>query len=90
MNKLNYQGKQRQSHREQDDALYGWMWGLGGGGIEEKGKKIHGQQYGDWWGEGSMRGLNVDGKKYNNIHESIKKIDQAIETNETKKGYAFQ
>ena len=38
---------------------------LGGGGIEQKGKRSHGQgrQCGDCWGEGCRRGLNGNGKK---------------------------
>ena len=40
---------------------------LGGGGIEQKGKRTcgHGQQWGDSWGAGGIRGLNGNGKKYN-------------------------
>ena len=36
----------------------------GGGGIEQKGKRTHehGQQCGDCCGEGSIRGLNCNGK----------------------------
>ena len=39
-------------------------WMLGGGGIEQKGKRTHGhgQQCGDCWGEGGIRGLNDNGK----------------------------
>ena len=39
----------------------GW---LGGGKIEQKGKKTHGhgQQCGDCLGEGTIRGLNTNGK----------------------------
>ena len=35
-----------------------------GGRIEQKGKRTygHGQQCGDCWGEGSIRGLNGNGK----------------------------
>ena len=39
---------------------------LGGdGGMEQKGKKTHGhgQQCGDCWGQGAIRGLNGNGKK---------------------------
>ena len=41
---------------------------LGGGGIEQKGKRTHGhgQWCGDCWGEGGIRGLNGNGKNYNN------------------------
>ena len=41
--------------------------GLGGGRIEQKGKRTHGhgQQCGDCWGERCKRGLNGNGKKYN-------------------------
>ena len=37
---------------------------LGGGGIEQKGKRTHGhgQQCGDGWGEEGKRGLNGNGK----------------------------
>ena len=40
----------------------GW---LGGGGIEQKGKKTHGhgKQCGDCGEHGSIRGLNGNGKK---------------------------
>ena len=40
---------------------------LGGGGIEQKGKRTHehGPQCGDYWGQGSIRELNRNGKKYN-------------------------
>ena len=40
---------------------------LGGGGIEQKGKQTHGhgQQCGDFWGMGGIRGLNGKGKTYN-------------------------
>ena len=39
----------------------GW---LGSGGIEPKGKRTHGhgQQCGDCWGEGFIRGLNGNGE----------------------------
>ena len=49
---------------EQDDCWVGWV---GGRGIEQKGERIHGHgpQCGDCWGEGGMRGLNGNGKKYN-------------------------
>ena len=47
---------------EQDDSCGGK---LGGVGIEQKGKRthVHGQQCGDCWGKGGVRGLN--GIKYN-------------------------
>ena len=37
---------------------------VGGGGIEQKGKRTHrhGQQCGDFLGEGGLRGLNGKGK----------------------------
>ena len=37
---------------------------LGGAGIEQKGKRTHGhgQQCGDCWGQGGIRGLNGNGK----------------------------
>ena len=37
---------------------------LGGGGIEQRGKRIHGhgQQCGDCWGEWGIRGLKVNVK----------------------------
>ena len=37
------------------------------GGIEQKGKRTHGhgQQCGDCWGEGVLRGLNSNGTMYN-------------------------
>ena len=43
-------------------------WGeLGGEGIEQKGRRIHGhgQQCGDCWGEAGIRGLDDNGEKYN-------------------------
>ena len=50
--------------REQMTAAVG---GLEGGGIEQKGKRTrgHGQQHGDCWVEGSIRGLIGNGGKYN-------------------------
>ena len=38
--------------------------GLGGGRIEQKGKRPHGhgQQCGDCWRGGGIRGLNANGK----------------------------
>ena len=38
--------------------------GVGGGGIERKRKRTHGhgEQCGDCWGEGGIRGLNGNGK----------------------------
>ena len=36
---------------------------LGGGRIEQKGNRIHGQQCGDCRGKGGIRGLNGNGKK---------------------------
>ena len=43
------------------------MGKLEGAGIEQKGKRTHGhgQQSGDCQGEGDIRGLNGNGKKYN-------------------------
>ena len=54
---------------------------LGGGGIEQKGKRTHGhgQQYGDYWAEGSIRGLNDNGK---NIIKIALKIIKSISTQE--------
>ena len=42
----------------------GRLWG---GGTEQKGKRTHGhgQQCGDCRGEGGVRGLKGNGKKYN-------------------------
>ena len=37
-------------------------WHLGGGGIEQKGKRTHGQQCGDYWADGGIKGLNGNGK----------------------------
>ena len=39
-------------------------WGLGGEGLSkmEKGTHGHGQQGGDGWGEGGIRGPNGNGK----------------------------
>ena len=47
-------------------ASAGW---LGGGGIEQKGKRTHayGQQCGGCWGEGGIRQLNSNGEKMTNI-----------------------
>ena len=36
--------------------------GFGGGGTEQEGKKTHGKQSGDSWGEGTIRGPNNNGK----------------------------
>ena len=38
---------------------------LGGGGIEQKGVRTrgHGKQCGDCWREGSLKGLNGNGRK---------------------------
>ena len=36
--------------------------GFGGGGTEQEGKKTHGKQSGDSWGEGDIRALNDNGK----------------------------
>ena len=45
------------------------MWqlkwgGIGNRGIEQNGERTHGhgQQWGDCWGEGDIRGLNGNGK----------------------------
>ena len=40
---------------------------LGGGGMEQKGKRTlgHGQQCGVCWGKEAIRGLNGNRKKYN-------------------------
>ena len=40
---------------------------LVGGGTEQKGKRTygHGQQCGDCWGKGDIKGLNGNGNKYN-------------------------
>ena len=37
-------------------------WGLGGRGIEQKGKRTHGQQCGDCGREEGIKGLNDNGK----------------------------
>ena len=61
MNKLtNKQNRDRL--REQDDSS--WAGRLGGRGIEQKGQRTHGhgQQCGDCWGKGSIRGLTGNGK----------------------------
>ena len=40
------------------------MGRLGGGGTEQKGKRTHGQQCGDYWGKGSeYKGTSGNGKK---------------------------
>ena len=44
---------------------------LGGGGIKQKGKRTHGQQCADCWGERGIRGLNGHGK--NIIKINLKK-----------------
>ena len=36
--------------------------GLGGGGMEQKGKRSYGHQCGDCWGKGGIRGINGNGK----------------------------
>ena len=48
--------------------------GLEGGGIKQKGARTHryGQQCGDCWGVGGIRGLNGNGKKYNKIRSKRK------------------
>ena len=72
MNKLKKQGKWGQTHR----WTAGWQLGkagkLGGGGIEQKAKRTHGhgQQCGDCWEEGGIRGLNDNG---NTIKIKLKK-----------------
>ena len=40
------------------------LWGLGDGGIEQKGKRTHGhgQECADCWGVGFTRELNGNGK----------------------------
>ena len=47
---------------------------LEAGGIEQKGKRTHGcgQQCGDCWGKGRIRGLNGSGKNTIKI-KSVKK-----------------
>ena len=47
---------------------------LGSGGIEHKGKRIHGhgQQCNNCWGKGCIRGLNGNGK--NTINFKLRKI----------------
>ena len=49
--------------------------GLEGGGIEQKGKRMHGpgQQYGDCWRDGAIRGLNDNGNK-NTVKIKSKKL----------------
>ena len=50
-------------------------WGeVTGGGIEQKGKKTHGhgQQCGDCWGEGVLRGLNGNGENTIKMEKSLK------------------
>ena len=48
-------------------------WALGGGGLEQKGKRTHGhgQQCGDCLGKRSIGGLNGNGK--NTIKSKLKK-----------------
>ena len=52
------------------DTLTGWQLvgdrRLEGGGTEQKGKKTHGhgQQYSDFWGQGDLRELKDNVKKY--------------------------
>ena len=62
MNKLNQQAKQRQTHRWRVGThLVGGKWE--GGGIEQKGKRTHGhgQQCGDYRGQG-IKELHGNGK----------------------------
>ena len=56
------------------------------GGIEQKGKRTHGhgQQCGDWWGEGDIRGLNSNEKIQQRLY--IYKIKKK-ENNNKKKIY---
>ena len=53
MNGTNKQNRDRLIDRKQDDSYGGWGVELGGGGIEEKGKRTHGhgQQCGDCRGK---------------------------------------
>ena len=48
--------------------------GLGGGGIEQKGKRTHGhgQQCGDCWGKGAIKGLNGNGKNIIKVKKNKK------------------
>ena len=57
-----------------------WVGRRGGEGIEQKGKRTHGhgQQCGDCWAEGGIRGLN--GNRKNTT--KIKKTDKDIITKE--------
>ena len=47
--------------RQQAESPGGW--GLGDGGIEQKGERTPGQPCGDCVGEGSIRGIIGNGKK---------------------------
>ena len=55
--------KQKQTHRWRTDDSY-WWGRVRSGGLEQKRNRTHGheQQGGDCWVEGSVRGLNGDGK----------------------------
>ena len=51
--------------------MRGW---LGGGGIEQKGKRTHGHgQCNDCQGQGGIRGLNGNGKNIIKIKQKKKK-----------------
>ena len=47
--------------------------GVMSGGVEQTEKRAHGhvQQCGDCWGEGSIRGLNGNGKKHNKDFKNL-------------------
>ena len=62
------------------------MGRLRGGGIEQRGKRIHGhgQQCGDCWGEGNIRGLNGNGKNTIKIKLKNKRIGESFEQLVTK------
>ena len=64
MNWINKENGDRLIDGEQVTASGGGRRG-GSSGIEQKGKRTHGhgQQCGDYWGEGGIRRLNGDERK---------------------------
>ena len=48
--------------RPRESRLTALGGGVTGGGIVQKGKRPHGQQYADCWGGEGIRGINGNGK----------------------------
>ena len=62
------------------------MGRLRGGGSEQRAKRTHGhgQQCGECWGEGNIRGLNGNGKNTIKIKLKNKRIGESFEQLVTK------